>query len=79
MCFILHFFTVEIIIPDENQHIKNMSNLTEVLSGLQQVTERNLEILKALNDSLYSKREHVVALIGGEKYVIPSYLYLEAR
>ena len=79
MCFILHFFTVEIIIPDENQHIKNMSNLTEVLSGLQQVTERNLEILKALNDSFYSKREHVVALIGGEKYVIPSYLYLESK
>ncbi len=54
-------------------------NLTEVLSGLQQVTDRNLEILKALNDSFYSKREHVVALIGGEKYVIPSYLYLESK
>lgn len=56
-----------------------MSNLTEILSGLQQLTQRNLEILKALNDSFYSKREHVVATIGGERYVIPSYLYLESK
>ena len=56
-----------------------MSNLTEVLSGIQNVTDRNLEILRALNDSFYSKREHVVAIIGGEKYVIPSYLYLESK
>lgn len=56
-----------------------MSNLTEVLSGLQQTTQRNLEILKALNDSFYSKREHVAAVIGGERYVIPSFLYLESK
>ena len=54
-------------------------NLTEVLAELQKVTNRNLEILQALNDSFYSKREHISAVIDGTRYNIPSFLYLESK
>ena len=54
-------------------------NLTETLASIQRLTERNLEILKALNDSFYSKREHISAVIGDEVYNIPSFLYLESK
>ena len=54
-------------------------NLTEVLAELQKVTNRNLEILQALNDSFYSKREHITAVIDGTRYNIPSFLYLESK
>lgn len=54
-------------------------NLTEVLAELQKVTKRNLEILQALNDSFYSKREHITTVIDNTKFTIPSFLYLESK
>lgn len=60
-----------------------MANMTEYLYQLQQITEQNLSILKALNESFYTKSEHISAVIGsGENqqlFAIPSFLCLEDK
>ena len=37
-----------------------MASVAEYLSQLQTLTQRNLEILKAINDSFFTKKEHHV-------------------
>lgn len=60
-----------------------MANMTEYLYQLQQLTEQNLSILKALNESFYTKSEHISAVVGsGENqqlFAIPSFLCLEDK
>ena len=56
-----------------------MSSLTEYLVQIQKLTNKNLEILKALNSAFYSNKHHVVAIVDDEKYIIPSFLTLENK
>lgn len=56
-----------------------MSSLTEYLVQIQNLTNKNLEILRALNSAFYSNKHHVVAIVDDEKYVIPSFLTLENK
>ena len=56
-----------------------MSSINDYLLQLQSLTKTNLEILKALNDSFYSKQEHLIANIDGNPYTIPSFLSLENK
>ena len=54
-------------------------SLTEYLSEIQELTKKNLEILKALNDSFYTKSEHLSVSIDNTDYVIPSFISLENK
>lgn len=54
-------------------------DITEYMTQLQELTTRNLEILKALNESFYTKKNHLVATIDNVNYVIPSFLSLENK
>ena len=54
-------------------------SLTEYLSEIQELTKKNLEILKALNDSFYTKSEHLSVNIDNTDYVIPSFISLENK
>ena len=54
-------------------------NLTECLTQIQTITKKNLELLQALNDSFYTKNEHLSVSIDGAQYVIPSFISLENK
>lgn len=54
-------------------------SLTEYLDEIQKLTKKNLEILKALNDSFYTKSEHLSVSIDNTDYVIPSFISLENK
>lgn len=56
-----------------------MGNIAEYLSQIQTLTQKNLEILQALNDSFFTKREHLTVSVNGAKYVIPSFIALENK
>ena len=56
-----------------------MTNLTESIKRLEQLTEQNLDILKALNDSFYTKRDHLTVSMSDNQYVIPSFISLENK
>lgn len=55
------------------------NNITEVLHQIQETTKANLQLLKAINESFYTQREHVSTIINGEKYTLPSFIYLESK
>lgn len=55
------------------------SNLTEYLTEIQELTKKNFELLKALNDSFNTKSEHLSVSVGNDTYVIPSFLALENK
>lgn len=54
-------------------------SLTEYLTEIQELTKKNYEILKALNDSFYTKSEHLKVNINNTDYVIPSFVSLENK
>lgn len=54
-------------------------SLSEYLTEIQKLTKKNLEILKALNNSFYTKSEHLSVTIDDTQYVIPSFLSLENK
>lgn len=56
-----------------------MSSITEYVMKLQELTETNLEILQALNDSFFSKQNHLSVNIAGNRYAIPSFISLENK
>ena len=56
-----------------------MGNIAEYLSQIQTLTQKNLEILQALNDSFFTKREHITVSVNGAEYVIPSFIALENK
>lgn len=55
------------------------SNLTEYLTQIQELTKKNFELLKALNNAFYTKSEHLSVTIDDTQYVIPSFLSLENK
>ena len=54
-------------------------SLSEYLTEIQKLTKKNLEILKALNNSFYTKSEHLSVTIDDTQYVIPSFIALENK
>lgn len=54
-------------------------SLTDYLTEFQNLTKTNFEILKALNDSFYTKSEHLKVNINNTDYVIPSFVSLENK
>lgn len=55
------------------------NNITEVLHMIQETTKKNLALLKTINESFYTQREHVSTIIDGERYTLPSFIYLESK
>lgn len=55
------------------------NNITEVLHQIQETTKANLQLLKAINESFITQREHVSTIINGETYTLPSFIYLESK
>ena len=49
------------------------------LMGNQDLTKKNLEILKGINDSFFTKQNHLSVNIGEDKFVIPSFISLENK
>lgn len=56
-----------------------MASVTEYLERLQKLTQTNLDLLKALNDSFYTKNSHLVVNVDSNKFVIPSFIQLENK
>ena len=56
-----------------------MASVSEHLLLLQQLTQTNLEILQALNDSFFTKQEHLYVDVNDSKYIIPSFIALENK
>jgi hypothetical protein len=56
-----------------------MSNIINYLEQIQKLTNTNLEILKTLNDSFYTKRNNLIAQVDDTSYVIPSFISLENK
>ena len=56
-----------------------MASVSEHLLLLQKLTQTNLEILQSLNNSFYTKQDHLYADINDTKYVIPSFISLENK
>ena len=56
-----------------------MANVVDYLNSIQKLTDTNLQILKALNDSFYTKQNHLYAEVDDTKYVIPSFISLENK
>lgn len=56
-----------------------MNSFSECLKQITFLTKKNLQILKMINDSFYTKKNHLVAIVDGEQYVIPSFLSLESK
>lgn len=53
--------------------------MTEYLERLESLTKTNLELLRALNNSFYTKAEHLAVKVNGNDYTIPSFLHLENK
>ena len=56
-----------------------MNSITECLKQITSLTKKNLQILKTLNDAFYTRKNHIVTVIDGEQYVVPSFLTLESK
>lgn len=56
-----------------------MNSFTECLKQITSLTKKNLQILRMLNDAFYTKKNHLVSIVDGEQYVIPSFLSLENK
>lgn len=56
-----------------------MSSFNTYLSKIQDLTDKNLQILTLLNSAFYSKNEHVSAIVGDSTYTIPSFLHIENK
>jgi len=56
-----------------------MNSIAECLKQITSLTKKNLQIMKMINDSFYVKKDHLVSVIDGETYVIPSFLSLESK
>lgn len=55
------------------------SNVADYLSQIEKLTNTNLQILKTINDSFFTKKNHLFAEIDETTYVIPSFISLENK
>lgn len=56
-----------------------MASITDQVIKLQELTQQNLDILQAINDSFFTKKNHLYASVGDNKYAIPSFISLENK
>lgn len=56
-----------------------MSSINESIVKLQEITQQNLEILKALNDSFFTRRNHLSVEVSGQQFKMPSFISLENK
>ena len=56
-----------------------MANVVDYLNSIQKLTDTNLQILKIINDSFYTKQNHLYAEVNDTTYVIPSFISLENK
>lgn len=55
------------------------STIQQYLVELQRLTDQNLSILKTINDSFFTKNDHLTVQLDNIQYIIPSYLALENK
>ena len=55
------------------------ANIADYLKQIESLTNTNLQILKSLNDSFYTKKNHLYTEINDSTYIIPSFLSLENK
>ena len=55
------------------------ANIADYLIKIESLTNTNLQILKSLNDSLYTSKNHIYTEVNDTTYVIPSFMSLENR
>jgi hypothetical protein len=55
------------------------SNTADYLTQIEKLTKTNLQILKALNDSFFTKKDHLFAEINDTTFISPSFLSLENK
>ena len=53
--------------------------VSESLLQITELTKKNLQILQMINDSFYSKANHLSTIVGETSYTIPSYIALENK
>lgn len=53
--------------------------VSESLLQIAELTKQNLQILKTLNDSFYTKSNHLSTRVGDTTYTIPSFIALENK
>lgn len=56
-----------------------MASITDHVIKLQELTQQNLDILKAINDSFFTNQNHLSVEVGDSKYAIPSFISLENK
>lgn len=55
------------------------TNVVDYLHKIETLTNTNLQILKTLNDSFFTRKNHLYAEVDNTTYVIPSFLSLENK
>ena len=55
------------------------TNVADYLTQIESLTNTNLQILKTINDSFFTKKNHLFAEIDDTTYVIPSFISLENK
>ena len=53
--------------------------IKDYLIQLQKLTQTNLDLLKALNDSFTTRQDHLAVNVGESQYIMPSFLSLENK
>lgn len=56
-----------------------MSSITDYLYRIQELTNKNLKILTAIQEAFSTKKDNVTVNIGGSSYVVPSFISLENK
>ena len=55
------------------------ANMADYLTQIETLTKTNLQILKTINDSFFTKKNHLYADVNDTTYVIPSFISLENK
>lgn len=53
--------------------------VSEALLEIVDITKKNLSLLEMINNSFYTKANHLSTTVGGASYIIPSYISLENK
>lgn len=56
-----------------------MASINDYLVQLENLTQQNLKILQAINDSFFTKHNHLSIDISGQQFVMPSFISLENK
>lgn len=62
-----------------NSKGRNTNSISECLAQMINLTKKNLDIMKAVNEAFYTKRNHLAVVVDDETFVIPSFISLESR